>query len=315
MYSVPALAHPKGLTRFLASKSASKWGADLASEYPHTRYYRDRSDSFSLHDLNRYGAAIIDAKRAGTDVNDALEEALPPQSLRSTWHHEVRKDVRSYLREHVSEAVIDRNIDDIEDLWREAADQADDSSVTDLFASYDHVELVWKIGRHDYVDDCLIYSHRPWPDSDEIQITDNLQYALNVMGYTVGDFRKHTGNKHPAYSPLPSARRRRQPIVTLDHIVEAIDNACSTNFMFAIYAIVPITDLIALDLTKPITFDKCWIATTDPMNGTFHDVPATGPVTLQDGPDGELRTGGHFRYEPAEICCLHTPHYHARVRN
>ena len=315
MYSVPAIAHPRTITRFLASNAAAAWGQDLANQYPHTSYYRDRSDSFSMKELNRYGAAIVEAKRTGTDIDEALESLLRPRSLGSTWHHEVKPDVRAYLRDHVSEAVIDRNIDAIEDLWRDAAGNADDSSVSDLFSSYDYIELVWKIGRNEYLDDCLIYSHRPWPDAQEIQITENLQYALNVIGHTIGDFRASSGNKHAAYSRLPRSRRRREPIVTLDHIKEAMDNACSTNFMFALYAIVPITDLIELDLSKPITFDKCWIATTDPINGTFHDVPAIGPVTLQDGPDGELRCAGQYHYEPADICCLHTPHYHARVKN
>lgn len=315
MYTVPTLAHPRNLTRFMASKAASAWGKQLADEYPHTRYWRDRSDSFTLKELNDYAAAIIEAKRSDSDIDEALMDKLPPREFFDTWREDVRPDLIAYLEPHVSKTVIDRNLHDIHYLWSDAAADADQSSVTDLFTSYDYVELVWKIGFNEYLDDCLIYSHKPWPDANEIQITENLQFALNVMGYTVREFRDYANNQHPSYSRLPPRRPHRERIVTLQHIQETMDNACSTSFMFALYAIVPITDLIALDLSKPITFEKCWIATTDPLNGTFHDVPCTGPVTLRDGIDGELRAAGQFHYQPADICCLHTPHYHTRVTN
>jgi hypothetical protein len=75
---------------------------------------------------------------------------------------------------------------------------------------------------------------------------------------------------------------------------------------------VPIPELIALDLSRPVTFEKCWVATMDPINGTFFDVPANGPVTVKPE-DGRFLSGGHLRWSPENICCLHTPYYHAAV--
>jgi len=52
----------------------------------------------------------------------------------------------------------------------------------------------------------------------------------------------------------------------------------------------------------------------DPINGTFFDVPANGPVTVKPE-DGRFLSGGHLRWSPENICGLHTPYYHASVRN
>jgi hypothetical protein len=109
-----------------------------------------------------------------------------------------------------------------------------------------------------------------------------------------------------------NARRRRAPIISHEQLAEIIDNACSTSFLFCLYAIVPIPELIALDLSRPVTFEKCWVATMDPINGTFFDVPANGPVTVKPE-DGRFLSGGHLRWSPENICCLHTPYYHAAV--
>jgi len=156
--------------------------------------------------------------------------------------------------------------------------------------------------------------HRPWPETSELAVTGNLQFALNNLGYTIGEFRKASGNRHSADSVLPrNARRRRAPVISHEQLAEIIDNACSTAFLFCLYAIVPIPDLIALDLSRPVTFEKCWVATMDPINGTFFDVPANGPVTVKPE-DGRFLSGGHLRWSPENICGLHTPYYHASVK-
>jgi hypothetical protein len=193
------------------------------------------------------------------------------------------------------------------------AAERDDSSVADLFASYDRCELLFRFSAERWLDDALVFSHRPWPETSELAITANLQFALNNLGYTIGEFRKASGNRHPADSALPRhARRRRAPIISHEQLAEIIDNACSTSFLFCLYAIVPIPELIALDLSRPVTFEKCWVATMDPINGTFFDVPANGPVTVKPE-DGRFLSGGHLRWSPENICCLHTPYYHASV--
>jgi hypothetical protein len=162
--------------------------------------------------------------------------------------------------------------------------------------------LLFRFSAERWLDDALVFSHRPWPETSELAITANLQFALNNLGYTIGEFRKASGNRHPADRALPRhARRRRAPIISHEQLAEIIDNACSTSFLFCLYAIVPIPDLIALDLSRPVTFEKCWVATMDPINGTFFDVPANGPVTVKPE-DGRFLSGGHLRWSPENIC-------------
>jgi len=317
MYSVPALPRPGVLadpSAFFASPEGEAWIGTLADNFPHTRYWRERSDCWSLKSLNALGARIIDARYEGHDVEDAMEAEFKPGDSWSTWYHEVASPVRGLLRDA---GILEDSdaFDAIRDGWEDHAADRDDSSVSDLFASHDRCELLFRFSAEQWLDDSLVFSHRPWPDAAELAVTANLQFALHNLGYTVSQFRKASGNRHPADRPLSHhARRRRAPIIAPEQLAAIIDNACSTSFLFCLYAIVPIPELIALDLAQPITFEKCWVATMDPINGTFFDVPANGPVTVKPE-DGRFLSGGHLRWSPENICGLHTPYYHASVRN
>lgn len=316
MFTVPELPAPGSLADpgFMASAAGESWIGALAENFPHTRYWRDRSDCWSLKSLNALAARIIDARYDGNAIEEAMEADFPPSEPYQTWYHEVAPQLRSCLREAELEEDSEA-IDAIRYAWEESAAERDNSSVADLFASYDRCELLFRFSAERWLDDALIFSHRPWPQASELAITANLQFALNNLGYTIGEFRKACGNRHPADRALPRhARRRCAPIISQQQLAEIIDNACSTSFLFCLYAIVPIPDLIALDLSRPVTFEKCWVATMDPINGTFFDVLANGPVTVKPE-DGRFLSGGHLRWSPENICGLHTPYYHASVRN
>lgn len=316
MYTVPDLPEPGVLAdadTFLASEAGASWLGALADNFPHSRYWRDRSDCWSLKSLNALAARIIDARYDGHDVEEAMEAEFRPADFWSTWYHEVAPEVRGMLRE-AGIADDGNTFDAIRNGWEDHAADRDESSVGDLFASHDHCELLFRFSTERWLDDSLAFSHRPWPEAAELGVTPNLQFALANLGYTVTAFRKASGNRRASEGRLPRCPRRRAPVISYEQLAEIIDNACSTSFLFALYAVVPIPDLIALDLTRPVTFDKCWVATLDPINGTFQDVPANGPVTVNPG-DGRFLSGGHLRWSPENICCLHTPHYHARVRN
>ena len=311
----PEHADLADIDAFLSSEGGSAWIAQLAESVPHTRYWRGRSDSWSFKQLNGLAARIIDAHYEGQDVECAMEAEFPPAEFGDTWHHEIAR----HLRDQLDAADIGDTDGEIREAirsaWEDASVDRDDSRVTDLFASHDRCELLFRFSTEQWLDDSLIHSRKPWPEASALSVTRNLQFALSNLGFTVTEFRKRSGNQHPAAEYLQrSARRRRTPIVTWDQLNELIDNACSTSFLFCLYAIVPIPDLIGLDFSKPVTFDKCWVASLDPINGTFQDVEANGPVTV--GPDdGRFLSGGHLRWAPETICALHTPFYHALVRN
>jgi len=257
MYSVPALPRPGVLadpSAFFASPEGEAWIGTLADNFPHTRYWRERSDCWSLKSLNALGARIIDARYEGHDVEDAMEAEFKPGDSWSTWYHEVASPVRGLLRDA---GILEDSdaFDAIRDGWEDHAADRDDSSVSDLFASHDRCELLFRFSAEQWLDDSLVFSHRPWPDAAELAVTANLQFALHNLGYTVSQFRKASGNRHPADRPLSHhARRRRAPIIAPEQLAAIIDNACSTSFLFCLYAIVPIPELIALDLAQPITF-------------------------------------------------------------
>ncbi len=318
MYTVPSLPAPgvfADADAFLASPSGQGWLGQLADNFPHTRYWRDRSDCWSLRSLNALAARIIDARYDGHDVEEAMEAEYPPAEFWPTWHHEVASEVRTLLQDAGGRDDGHEILDAIRSGWEDMAADRDDSCVSDLFASYDRCELLFRFSPHRWLDDSLLHSHRPWPEFAELAVTENLQFVLGNLGYTIGQYRKASGNSHKANTALPSlARRRPAPIVSWEQVEELVDNACSTSFLVCLYAIVPIPELIDLDLTKPVTFEKCWVASLDPINGTFHDVPANGPVTVMPA-DGRFLAGGHLQWSPENICGLHTPYYHASVRN
>ncbi|MDE2563018.1 MAG: hypothetical protein KGL48_12305 [Sphingomonadales bacterium] len=316
MYSVPTLSSPGVLAdadAFLASAAGETWLSGLADNFPHSRYWRDRSDCWTLKSLNALAARIIDARYDGREVEEAMEAEFPPSEFGDTWHHVVAPELRGLFQ---AAGVTDNDAVNvaIRLAWEDRAAARDETSVGDLFAGHDRCELLFRFSCERWLDDALVYSHRRWPDAGELAVTRNLHFALANLGYTISEFRKLSGNRHKADRPLVSIRRRRASIITPDQLAEIIENACSTAFLFCLYAVVPIPDLIALDLAKPVTFETCWVATLDPINGTFQDVPACGPVSVSPA-DGRFLSGGHLRWSPENICCLHTPHYHARVCN
>lgn len=317
MFTVPSFPPhvPTDIDAFIASEPGTQWIDKLAESFPHTSYERDRSTTFTLKDCDRYAAAIIDAKRDGLEVDTCLTNELQPASFGSTWHYSVRPELQPALREQFDNRHIEEQWEDtLRREWEDRAADAGESTATDLLASYDYCQLLFRFSQGPYIEDTMIVSHKPWSDYSELAITEDLQFALNNLGYTVGQFRTACSNTHEAYKPLKARRPHRQPIVTMDKLKEAIENACSQYFHIYLFAIIPITDLMALDISKPITFDKCWVATANCFSGTFHDVPADCPVTVNPG-DGVLLSGGHMAYSPDDVCGLYTPHYHARVHN
>ena len=318
MPSIPAFpdhADLADIDAFLASEEGLAWVVQLAEAVPHTRYWRDRSDCWSLKQLNGLTAKIIDAHYDGQNVECAMEAEFSPAAFGDTWYYQIARP----LRDQLDTAGIGDTGGEIREAirfpWEDAAADRDDSRVTNLFASHDHCELLFRFSTQRCVEDSLIHSRKPWPEASALAVTRNLQFALANLGYTVTEFRKRSNNTTTATEYLQrSARRRRLPVVSWDQLNGLIENACSTSFLFCLYAIVPITNVLGLDFSKPVTFEKCWVASLDPINGTFQAIEANGPVTVRPD-DGRFLSGGHLRWSPENICALHTPFYHAAARN
>jgi hypothetical protein len=313
--SLPARYEISRLPGFLASADGHRWLGSLAENFPHSSYEPSQSDRWDLKRINAIGAKIVDAHYAGGDVDEAVAGSVSPSDCWDTWDHWVAPQVFSYLQNETGQEPDDGIVDTIRYGWEEGAIERDRSSPRDLFGSHDRVELLFRFNTLPWLDDALIHSRRPWADFSDLCVTDNLCFALAQLGFSLGDYRKASGNRNPAQYPLPRRhRRQRPPVVTKEQLRELVENACSTSFLLCLYAMVPIDQLFAIDLTRPVTFEACHVATMDPINGTFHDVSATGPLIVKPE-DGRFLTGGHLSWSPDEICGLVPSYYAGAIRN
>jgi hypothetical protein len=193
--------------------------------------------------------------------------------------------------------------------------EQDTSSATDMFSSFDRAEVVFLLAPPGHALDATISSNRPWPDYRDLTVCDNLAHALAALGYTVSAYRAHSGNRNPS-SPewqksqlkRPPFTRTKEPLCTLEHLKEMIENSCSQHFLICLYAIVPVSQIFDLDLTRPITFSDASVATYNPFSGTFHDATRIQNVTVT--PEMGRLISPHSWYSPEDICGLVPSYYH-----
>ena len=230
------------------------YGPTHPSRYPHERFTRSRSDSFSAKECNSYASTILRAKRAGEDPDAALEDHFCGASFHYTWSEYVRPDLETFLEQHGKRDTT-KWTDEIRYEWEERAADADRSRASDLFDSHDRCELLFALTPTAGLEDHLIYSHKPWSEPAELSISPDLQFALNQIGYSINEFRRMSGNQHEATEKLHAKRPRRNPIVSQEKLTSIIANACSSMFNFYLFAIVPMTDLIKIGLTATEAID------------------------------------------------------------
>lgn len=292
----------------------------LKSEIYYHRYERENRVR-DMSENARIAEAMFDAHQRGDDTQAAAFAAF--SAGYSDWgylQHELCKpEVHGLLSDLIEQAEelgwepafeIDEVEDEISDILREAVEDADKSTPLDALGSYDRVQIAFLF--HDpkgYASDYMVQSHRSWADWQELSISQGLLHALPRLGYTLGDYRKHSGNKHERNDDYPMIPKR-QPLASLDQLQVLVDNACSSYFHFAIYAQVPLASLIRMDLRRPIRLDRYALSTINCNSGTFMDVTIDKPVILRPE-DGVLRT---FTDEgPHGWCGLSGNHYHAEI--
>ena len=280
-------------------------------------------DCLTLKQGNAIAEVILDAHDAGEDVHAALAtSSLFPRN--DAWPA-ARAAARDLVR---------RYDEDLQDLTRRehavllselacrietVLADADTSTPGDALSSCDRSEVLFVLspkGKHPL--DASITSHRPWPDFAELTVTEDLVHALAALGYTLGDYRKASGNGHASERPRGKTRigrpdfpRRPTPLCSLEAVREMVDNACSTNFLFVLYAMVPIAQLIDLDPGRPFTFSRAAVATWDPWNGTFHYAVSVPAVTVTPAM-GTLVSPARW-YSPDHICGFVHGYYTADI--
>lgn len=177
-----------------------------------------------------------------------------------------------------------------------------DVQAAELFSRHDRCEVFFCFGGEASLEGGLILAdpHAGRHGAAGLSVTRNLQAALCNLGFLISEFRTASRNASPAVEYLRrSARRRRPPILSWEQLEALIARTSSTAFLFCLYAIVPITDLIGLDLGRPVTMTNSRIASIDPQSGAFQHVDANGPVTVCGG-DGRFVTGWHLQCSPMQ---------------
>lgn len=278
-------------------------------------------DCLSLKQGNVLADLILTAHAQGSDAEAALAEA-ECLARADAWHaaRVIARDIAA------------RNDADLEDLTRRehaglitalaerietALIDADTSTPRNALSHCDRAEVLFVLsppGKHPL--DASIASHRPWPEFGELNVTADLAHALACLGYTLGQYRKVSGNRHASERTRSAVRlarpafpRRKTPLCDWPAIQEMVDNACATHFLFCLYAMVPVEQLIDLDLAQPITFSKAAIATWNPWDGTFHDAVSVPEVTVTVKMGSLMSpTGWHA---PDDICGFVHRYYEA----
>jgi len=312
---------------FLATDRGRRFLERLTSELYYTRYEPDRN-VMRLSAANKLAEAILDAKRsADGDQGQAARMAVAGHfgfgyELDDYWWNEAREKVgtilervETHLRDEEIEVSFDPDdwLSSLEDRVLDILESEDDSEATDLICSADCFEAVFIFKPEGYVIDQMVSSNKAWPDFADLHVGPELQHGLASLGYSIADYRRISGNRNPSEDLLRGLKKRPQPLLDPEQLREIVENACSQNFLFAIYAIVPVQDLLDLDLAKPITFSQAAIATYNPFSGTFHEVTPKQPVTVEPN-EGELFCGGEY-VSPDAICGFYTPVFKSFLNN
>src|SRR3546814_16135514 len=77
-------------------------------------------------------------------------------------------------------------------------------------------------------------------------------WSSDVCSSDLGEYRQLSGNRLESDNLRPGVKKRPDRLVSPAELEEIIDNSCAQYFLFALYAINPVQELIDIDLKKPI---------------------------------------------------------------
>lgn len=313
---------------FLYSDRGEKWMASILSGAYYTRWYEGSQRSpYELDFCNKIAGKVLESKYSSLcpgEVEEVIEEHFNGvQEPDDVYHNEHRSDIERKVRdlaqdiEDLGDEKLDsideeRWCDEIRDIITNHMAENDDSSVYDMFGSYDRFELVVRFDPNNN----YIAVNGYGPDFNKLCIDQALRNNLARLGYTIGDYRRMSGRtntkRHPGEKTKCEVPVRSRPLISEKELRSLVEESCATNFSFVLYASISLTDIFKLDLTKPIVLSNCAIASYNSMNGTFFDVQHKAAVILDPKHDRLTEAWG---YSPEDVCCLYMPYYHAKIAN
>jgi len=329
------LADPES---FLASEKAGPIIDAMVADSCFTRWEssrsvlpEDRTQAIVTDFLSHLRSARTDDERRFAKER-SLVENLSHADPEDEWY-QTGSATWDPIQNAIDEAVEAAGVEGYDsDEWRNAAASAfekrlvddDDSTPEGMISSFDKVEIMfWLIPPKGSPDDlCTIAG--PWPDPARVGINDEFQFALAKLGWTVTDWRRHVGSKEP--SELSGTRPPRgtgqgfpgavdgslDPLVSLEDLKVVIENGCTQFFGLVLYAYVPLSDVLNIDLKRHMAFSKAHVALYNPYAGTFMSTVARpGPVVVMDGVDGRFE--GLLGESPKDFCGMVMDGFDARL--
>ncbi len=286
----------------------------------HSRYYLDRSDrGLDLNSGNELAEGLL-AIEDPSDRLDELEKAYGKPKHVEESIDEQRSEIRSILTalEDLAEeagAEFDRS------EWRDRIEQEiayhleedDDSSVEDMIQDNDRGELVFVFAPPtSYLPDAMVTSEYRSSKPEDINPDRFLQFALARLGYTIGEFRRFSGNVKEGdadldHSIVPGPRA----LVTPGELLGLLDNAGDSYFHIGLYAQVRISEINDLDTRKPIVLRNVHVCAHGPINGTHFDGPLIDEIVVSPE-DGVLIAASS---SPSDICGYVNSYFHGSAAN
>lgn len=318
---------------FIQTDRGQQFLEHLTSDLYYSRYSDDGNRRpMELAQGNKLAEAILSAYH---DKEDSREPAVRMHGAAASffdfgygttsyWWQEAHDQVHSALEQIACDLKDTHDVtvgDDWADEWTEYLQDVitqklgdeDDSEPSDLLGRFDHCEAIFLLKPEGYVIDQMISSNRSWPDFEDLHVGPELQHGLATLGYSLPQYRLLSGNRNPAEDIDTETPKRAERLCSPSQLKEMVENSCAQHFLFALYAVIPVQELLDLDPAQPMVFSKAAVATYNPHSGTFHDCTQAENVTVTPA-DGELITG-NYGYSPDSICGLHIPHYYGNLKN
>jgi hypothetical protein len=305
---------------FLRSDRGTAWLKRITDGIYYTRWYDSNRSPYELKWCSKLADEALDTKRRSEcegELHDVVESHFNgDHDAWSAYHEEHRSDVEAKVQAIADDLDMKREDDDAiptldVDAWMETIDQLvvdhmsgdDDSSVMDMFGSYDTCEIAIDLSGSNW-----LYTNKGF---DEMTVDHTLQLTLNNLGYTVGEYRRMSGNRKTDGKLRRRMPRRQAPLVTEDEMRSLFEETYN-GFSIILYAIVPVKDVFSIDIGKPVTLSRYSVASYNSSSGTFFSVDRQQAITI-DPARHEIR--GVTGSSPVDICCMTQRPHLARMVN
>lgn len=316
--------HLRDPSRFLGTPKGKRLVSHLISLGSHeawTRENRPMEDATK----NSIASSALELLRKAKTPEDrravamkAISAHVRPNHAEDDWYQNVSKDADQIV-EDLAEGALQGGMEFDREEWEQCLRDAyvdtaharDDSRPQDVVHHTDKVEVMFFLHSPDHGIDDMCTIRGPWPDPKAVILDDEFVFAASRLGITPAEWVEATGSE----DPLPDGEAGPDPLerlMTAAELAVCVENGCTQNFCIVVYAIVPLHELLELDLTRPFAIGNASIAVYNQYAGTFHEKSLKRDVVLMEGVDGSLQTTD-VGYSPKDICGMAEDYYAGHI--